>query len=96
MPLLAVSDHFFSPIWSTYHQDLLTFDRTAQRLISWQHFTFLPLLMVAKFGEQTNLHRAAPPGMWWEDHLCCKPTFSSVAEPAKSSLAQMCCFGFII
>ena len=51
MPLLAVSDYFFEDIWSRYHQDRLVFDKTAQQLISWQHFTFIPLLMVAKFGE---------------------------------------------
>ena len=52
MPLLAISPAFFTSVYSRYHQAVLTFDRTAQLLISWQHFTFLPLLCVAKFGEQ--------------------------------------------
>ena len=50
MPLLAVSDFFFEDVWSKYHQDCLVFDSLARKLISWQHLTFLPLLMVAKFG----------------------------------------------
>lgn len=50
MPLLAVSDHFFEDVWSKYHQDWLIFDGTAKALISRQHMTFLPLLMIAKFG----------------------------------------------
>lgn len=51
MPLLAVSDHFFEPVWSRYHQGEFTFDQSAKFLISWQHITFFPLLMIAKFGE---------------------------------------------
>lgn len=50
MPLLAVSEFFFEDVWSRYHQDRLVFDSLARKLISWQHLTFLPLLMVAKFG----------------------------------------------
>ena len=51
MPLLAVSDAYFKSIFSRYHLDTLVFDKAAAKLISVQHLTFLPLLMVAKFGE---------------------------------------------
>lgn len=50
MPLLAISPAYFDSLYSRYHQAVLTFDSAARRLISWQHFTFLPLLCVAKFG----------------------------------------------
>ena len=59
MPLLAVSDYFFEDIWSRYYQDWLVFDTLARRLVSWQHITFLPLLMVAKFGSLTSSKAAA-------------------------------------
>lgn len=59
MPLIANSEHFFEPVWSTYHQDWLLFDSAARYLISWQHLTFVPLLMVAKFGARP------PPTLWF-------------------------------
>ena len=55
MPLLAISEDFFGRLWSKYHQDLLVFDDTAKLLISRQHLTFIPLLMVAKFGKRRGL-----------------------------------------
>lgn len=58
MPLLAISPRFFRPVFSRYHNALLEFDAAASRLIPFQHFTFIPLLMVAKFGE---LNRAPMP-----------------------------------
>ena len=51
MPLLAISPRFFTPLFSRYHNALLEFDGAARVLIPYQHFTFIPLLMVAKFGE---------------------------------------------
>ena len=56
MPLLAISPRFFSPLFSRYHNALLEFDGAARVLIPYQHFTFLPLLMVAKFGESQLWH----------------------------------------
>ncbi|KAL3135041.1 hypothetical protein ABBQ32_007988 [Trebouxia sp. C0010 RCD-2024] len=50
MPLLAISPCFFTPLFSRYHNVLLEFDGAAKVLIPYQHFTFIPLLMVAKFG----------------------------------------------
>ena len=51
MPLLAISQRFFRPVFSRYHNAVLEFDAAASRLIPYQHFTFIPLLMVAKFGK---------------------------------------------
>ena len=51
MPLLAISQRFFRPVFSRYHNALLEFDAAASCLIPYQHLTFIPLLMVAKFGE---------------------------------------------
>lgn len=56
MPLLAISPRFFSPLFSRYHNALLEFDGAARVLIPYQHFTFIPLLMVAKFGETPAQH----------------------------------------
>jgi hypothetical protein len=52
MPLLAISPRFFQPVFSRYHNAVLHFDAAASRLIPYQHFTFIPLLMVAKFGKK--------------------------------------------
>lgn len=62
MPLLAISPRFFSPLFSRFHNALLEFDGAARVLIPYQHFTFIPLLMVAKFGEITVYH-------WWHHPL---------------------------
>ena len=56
MPLLAISPRFFTPLFSRYHNALLEFDGAARVLIPYQHFTFIPLLMVAKFGEIPSQH----------------------------------------
>lgn len=56
MPLLAISPRFFNPLFSRYHNALLEFDAAARVLIPHQHFTFIPLLMVAKFGELPAWH----------------------------------------
>lgn len=50
MPLLAISPRFFHPLFSRYHNALLEFDGAAKILIPYQHLTFIPLLMFAKFG----------------------------------------------
>lgn len=57
MPLLAISPRFFRPVFSRYHNAVLEFDAAARCLIPYQHLTFIPLLMVAKFGE-TATHMA--------------------------------------
>lgn len=60
MPLLAISPRFFTPLFSRYHNALLEFDGAARVLIPYQHFTFIPLLMVAKFGEIPSWHPGQP------------------------------------
>lgn len=55
MPLLAISPCFFTPLFSRYHNVLLEFDGAAKVLIPYQHFTFIPLLMVAKFGKTPKI-----------------------------------------
>ncbi len=59
MPLLAISPRFFHPVFSRYHNAVLHFDAAASRLIPYQHFTFIPLLMVAKFGEMCACTKTA-------------------------------------
>ena len=60
MPLLAVSDAYFKSVFSRYHLNTLVFDKAAAKLSSVQHLTFLPLLMVAKFGERLLKHMSDP------------------------------------
>ncbi|KAK9857626.1 hypothetical protein WJX84_005358 [Apatococcus fuscideae] len=50
MPLIAIDERYFESVKSRHHNATLTFDSTARRLISYQHFTFIPLLMFAKWG----------------------------------------------
>eukprot|EP00195_Chlamydomonas_chlamydogama_P013126 CAMPEP_0202904742 /NCGR_PEP_ID=MMETSP1392-20130828/30911_1 /ASSEMBLY_ACC=CAM_ASM_000868 /TAXON_ID=225041 /ORGANISM="Chlamydomonas chlamydogama, Strain SAG 11-48b" /LENGTH=430 /DNA_ID=CAMNT_0049592531 /DNA_START=222 /DNA_END=1514 /DNA_ORIENTATION=- len=50
MPLIANSPLYFNSLFSKYHDHELTFDETARRLISYQHLSFLPLLMIARYG----------------------------------------------
>ena len=59
MPLLAISPRFFHPVFSRYHNAVLHFDAAASRLIPYQHFTFIPLLMVAKFGKMCSCTKTA-------------------------------------
>ena len=50
MPLVAISPLYFKSLFSKYHMHRLDYDDGARRLISVQHWTFLPLLCVARYG----------------------------------------------
>eukprot|EP00891_Asterochloris_glomerata_P005478 jgi/Astpho2/5478/e_gw1.00078.22.1_t len=73
MPLLAVSDAYFKSVFSRYHLNTLVFDKAAAKLISVQHLTFLPLLMVAKFGLYLQSVKQLASGMCyiWRPAECC-------------------------
>jgi fatty acid desaturase len=50
MPVMAVSPKYFDSVWSLYHSRRLTFDRAARWLISVQHYSFYPIMAVARFN----------------------------------------------
>ena len=50
MPLFSLSNKVFTGIYSTYYKATLMVDGLSKRFISYQHFTFLPVLLVARFG----------------------------------------------
>ena len=37
-------------MWSLYHQRRMTFDRAARWLVSVQHYSFYPIMAVARFN----------------------------------------------
>lgn len=48
LPAMAVSDRFFTSMWSTFHQKYFVFDSLARFLVSYQHYLFYPIMMVAR------------------------------------------------
>ncbi|CAD7698558.1 unnamed protein product [Ostreobium quekettii] len=50
LPLLAPSHNYLQTTHSEYHDFDLVFDGPAKYLVPYQHLTFFPLLLVAKFG----------------------------------------------
>ncbi len=50
MPLFSLSNKVFTGIYSSYYKATLMIDALSKRFISYQHFTFLPVLLVARFG----------------------------------------------
>eukprot|EP00877_Chromochloris_zofingiensis_P004585 jgi/Chrzof1/14127/Cz08g26030.t1 len=50
MPLIACSELYFGSVYSKYHEAALIFDKSARKTISVQHYSFLPLMMVARYG----------------------------------------------
>ena len=50
MPVLAVTPKYFDSVWSLYHQRRMTFDRAARFLVSVQHYSFYPIMAVARFN----------------------------------------------
>ena len=50
MPILAVTPKYFNSVWSLYHQRRMTFDRVARWLVSIQHYSFYPIMAVARFN----------------------------------------------
>uniref|UniRef100_A0A7S0XK19 Cytochrome b5 heme-binding domain-containing protein n=1 Tax=Mantoniella antarctica TaxID=81844 RepID=A0A7S0XK19_9CHLO len=50
MPVLAVTPKYFDSVWSLYHKRRMTFDRAARWLVSFQHYSFYPIMAVARFN----------------------------------------------
>jgi len=48
LPVMAVSEKFFTRVWSTFHQKYFVFDSLARLLVSYQHLLFYPIMMVAR------------------------------------------------
>jgi len=72
LPFFALSNRFFKNIYSTFYQATMVFDNAFTRmLISIQHYTFLPMMLVARFGESHCLvgQQGSPAGklLWQAD-----------------------------
>ena len=61
MPLFSLSNKVFTGIYSTYYKATLMVDGLSKRFISYQHFTFLPVLLVARFGAPCMFSRVLSP-----------------------------------
>eukprot|EP01018_Ginkgo_biloba_P015311 Gb_14711 [translate_table: standard] len=48
VPLYAVSSRFFNNIYSRYYERMMNFDGLARFLVSYQHWTFYPVMAVAR------------------------------------------------
>ena len=53
LPFFALSSRFFKNLYSTFYKATMVFDNALTKLlISIQHFTFLPMMLVARFGKR--------------------------------------------
>jgi len=50
MPVLAVTPKYFDSVWSLYHQRRMTYDKFARFMVSVQHYSFYPIMAVARFN----------------------------------------------
>ncbi|GAQ79919.1 Sphingobase-D8 Desaturase [Klebsormidium nitens] len=50
IPLFAVSEKYFASLYSFYHKRQMNFDRAARVLVSYQHWTFYPIMAVARWN----------------------------------------------
>ncbi|KAM7517105.1 hypothetical protein LguiA_006688 [Lonicera macranthoides] len=50
LPVFAVSSSFFKSLTSSFYGRKLTFDSLARLLVSYQHFTFYPIMCVARIN----------------------------------------------
>jgi len=50
LPVLAVSDKFFSSLYSFYHERRMIFNQASRLIVSYQHIFFYPLMAVARFN----------------------------------------------
>ena len=60
MPILAVTRKYFDSVYSLYHERQLKFDWLAKKFVSVQHYTFYPIMAVARVNlyAQTLIHCA--------------------------------------
>ena len=49
-PLLALSEHFFESLWSTFHKKRMGFGSIARIVVSHQHLFFYPLMFFARWN----------------------------------------------
>ena len=67
LPFFALSSRFFQGLHSSFYRATMVYDNALTKaLISIQHYTFLPMMLVARFGEGLALHAlaAAAPLSW--------------------------------
>lgn len=50
MPMFAVSSKFFTSLTSCFYERKMNFDSAARFLVSYQHWTFYPVMCVARFN----------------------------------------------
>ena len=50
MPVLAVTPKYFNSVYSLYHKRVMAFDAAAKLLVSVQHYSFYPIMAVARFN----------------------------------------------
>lgn len=50
IPFFAVSSKLFASLYSHYHESRMTFDGLARHLVSYQHLTFYPVMLLARIN----------------------------------------------
>lgn len=50
LPVFAISDTFFGSLFSQYHSATMVFDKTTQLFVSYQHWYWIPMMMLAKWS----------------------------------------------
>ncbi len=73
LPFFALSSRFFKNLYSTFYKATMVFDNALTKaLISIQHYTFLPMMLVARFGEPLPIFMLGPKLTWSCAHLRCR------------------------
>ncbi|KAJ5356312.1 Fatty acid/sphingolipid desaturase [Penicillium concentricum] len=50
MPFFALSHRFFSSLYSTYYDRVMTYDAVAQVTVKYQHYLYYPILLFGRFN----------------------------------------------
>lgn len=100
LPFFALSNRFFKNIYSTFYQATMVFDNAfTRKLISIQHYTFLPMMLVARFGAPASSDRFLPfhlppvVGVQLCEKVCSRLLVSFWPTQAHSRMCT-CCSGF--
>lgn len=86
LPFFALSNRFFKNVYSTFYQATMPFDNAfTKMLISIQHYTFLPMMLVARFGAPLPLMTVSCHGFLFHSllvpyNVSCAFTFVALAD----------------
>ena len=98
LPFFALSSRFFKNLYSTFYKATMVFDNALTKaLISIQHYTFLPMMLVARFGkpfhwlQMDSIVRQAAAQVVLQGHvLCCIKRHAAISAVDFTLLMLTC------